>query len=70
MPARMSISAPTRPAMSTCPAVWYITRAISFSNVDLPAPLAPTRAHDSPGSARNATSRRTQRHVEVSFRRT
>ena len=36
------------------PAVGYMTRERIFSSVDLPAPLAPTSAQDSPGSARDA----------------
>ncbi len=68
-PALTSISAPTRPAISTFPAVWYITREMIFSSVDFPAPFAPTSAHDSPGSTRRLMSLSAQRQLSASCER-
>src|SRR5581483_5681600 len=62
IPARTSISAPTRPPTSTRPAVGYITRVRIFRNVDLPAPFEPTSPQDSPGCAVKSIWRSAHRH--------
>ena len=64
-PARNSISAPTRPATVTDPAVGSITRARIFSMVDFPDPFAPTMPSDDPGSIARSTLRNTHRQPRL-----
>src|SRR5215211_866377 len=61
MPARTSTRAPTRPATWRLPAYGYMTRARTFSRVDLPEPLMPMSPTDSPGRTSRLMSWRAQR---------
>src|SRR6478735_8172546 len=65
MPERTSMSAPMRPVTSSRPAYGSITPVRIFSSVDLPEPLAPTRAIESPASTWRSTSRNAHRQPRV-----
>ena len=62
MPDITSMSAPIRPFVATLPECGNITPAMILSRVDLPEPLTPTIASDSPGATSKSMSLSTHRH--------
>src|SRR6478672_8588603 len=64
------MSAPTEPSVRMLPVCGNMRPETILSNVDLPAPFAPTMPTDSPGWISNEMSRSTQRHgLSVGLRR-